>query len=164
MRHRLLITLAMAMLSAGTAQSQQQPEVLRPRAWASVGVGPTSSGGSILRIGVEGSLGPVLVSARHQNIGTGFEKDGSGSDLAVLFGLRTTGRSFLSATLGPVIAQHVPTCSMCAIADGSGVAYEIGAHAAAPWFSLAVIYTDTRAGKLTSWHGVIVSVGIGKLR
>jgi hypothetical protein len=44
------------------------------------------------------------------------------------------------------------------------VAYEIGAHAAAPWFSLGVIYTDTRAGKLTSWHGVIVSVGIGKLR
>jgi hypothetical protein len=105
-----------------------------------------------------------MITMRHLQFGTGYDDERKGTEVAALFGLRTRGKSFLSASIGAAKARASQCPGPCSVATGSGQAYELGATAALPWVSLGLMYTETRAGRSTSWHGVVLNAGVGKFR
>lgn len=118
------------------------------------------------RVGLSGSAGPVMAGVRQISIGSGFDDDGTGFDVGVLIGLRTRGKSFLSGAIGTAKTEFSPSfcLSQCSKSTGKGITYEVGAHAALPWMSFGLIYSETRAGPPMSWHGVTLTVGVGTFR
>lgn len=106
-----------------------------------------------------------MLTVRGLGVGGGFDHSGSGGDVAALLGLRTMGKSFLSGSVGLAKANFSPLCAgFCPASRGDGVTFELGAQASAPWASLGLMYVETRAEESTSWHGILLTVGVGKFR
>ena len=156
---------AAVMLSGSAASAQNSSDI---KAWVSGGVGLTSTGGGLARLGVAGALGPAMISVRSVRGSHGFDEDGHTNDRAALFGLRTTGTSYVSASMGRAWLRHfLDYCGgqpNCPVTSASGWTTEIGAHFATPTMSFGLILVNTRATTFTSYHGGVVSIGLGKFR
>lgn len=99
------------------------------------------------------------------SLGTAAAEEGSGTDLAVLLGLRTTGKSFLFASAGRALTRFERTfCPGCMIPSGNSFTYEAGGHATLSWLSFGLTLTETYGKSPSAWRGFVLSLGLGKFR
>ena len=156
---------------AAKSHAQESPRAADParavRVWFSGGGGAgtiSGSGNLMRRISAAGSYDWAMLTARRIDLADA--GSGSMSDNGLLIGARTRRNSFLSAALGVGRTRRMyrdcPMNVQCFRLDATGFAYELGAHAAARYVSVGIIYGGTLAQTRTSWQGTTLTLGFGR--